>query len=71
MFFTVVLLVVIFIIYWYRKQKSNEFWKHLLAIPGPPTYPIVGNTQGISKTAGKVNIYVKLNVTNDLVRDDF
>lgn len=53
MYLFVILLVVIGYIYLERKKKYETFWKYIYAIPGPAYYPIVGNTQGFSKNAGK------------------
>lgn len=43
--------------YWYeRKRKYETYWKYIYAIPGEPYNPILGNTQGYGKTAGRLQI---------------
>jgi len=41
------MLILIIIFYKRNKQKDKEFWKQIMAIPGPKNYPIIGTNYKI------------------------
>lgn len=49
-----VLLLLVGYFAYQNKKKYDSFWKHIYAIPGPDTLPIIGNLTSLPTDPGKM-----------------